>query len=131
MRRPDRHRLADVRPLDRRSSLIGLAAAAHQGWSANIFTMASDMFPKRAVGSVVGLGGMAGAAGSLLSRPSSGYILQHTHNNYLIPFLISGSAYLVALSSSSRRLPPGSSRRPLMGRPSGDKMGPAPTPAGR
>jgi ACS family hexuronate transporter-like MFS transporter len=76
--------------------VIGLAAAAHQGWSANIFTTASDMFPKRAVGSVVGLGGMAGAAGGFLLSPLVGYILQHTHNNYLIPFLISGSAYLVA-----------------------------------
>lgn len=76
--------------------VIGLAAAAHQGWSANIFTTASDMFPKRAVGSVVGLGGMAGAAGGLLLSPLVGYVLQHTHNNYLIPFLISGSAYLVA-----------------------------------
>jgi ACS family hexuronate transporter-like MFS transporter len=54
------------------------------------------MFPKRAVGSVVGLGGMAGATGGLLLSPLIGYILQHTHNNYLIPFLISGSAYLVA-----------------------------------
>ena len=46
--------------------LIGLAAAAHQGWSANIFTIASDTFPRRAVGSVVGIGGMAGAVGGML-----------------------------------------------------------------
>jgi len=76
--------------------VIGLAAAAHQGWSANIFTLASDMFPKRAVGSIVGLGGMAGAAGSLLFAPLVGIILQRSRNNYLIPFLISGSVYLVA-----------------------------------
>jgi ACS family hexuronate transporter-like MFS transporter len=76
--------------------IIGLAAAAHQGWSANIFTLASDMFPKRAVGSVVGLGGMAGAAGSLLFSPFIGLVLQRTHNNYLIPFLISGLVYLLA-----------------------------------
>jgi ACS family hexuronate transporter-like MFS transporter len=76
--------------------IIGLAAAAHQGWSANIFTTASDMFPKRAVGSIVGLGGMAGAAGSLLFSPFIGFILERTHNNYLIPFLVSGSVYLVA-----------------------------------
>src|SRR5262249_15230770 len=43
--------------------LVGLAAAAHQGWSANIFTTSSDMFPRKAVGSVVGIGGMAGAVG--------------------------------------------------------------------
>lgn len=78
--------------------IIGLAGAAHQGWSANIFTTASDMFPKRAVGSVVGLGGTAGAAGGLLFAPFIGYILEHTGNNYLIPFLISGSAYLVAFA---------------------------------
>jgi ACS family hexuronate transporter-like MFS transporter len=78
--------------------IIGLAGAAHQGWSANIFTMASDMFPKRAVGSVVGLGGTAGAAGGLLFAPLVGYVLQHTGNNYLIPFLVSGSAYLLAFA---------------------------------
>jgi ACS family hexuronate transporter-like MFS transporter len=76
--------------------LIALAAASHQGWSANFFTVVSDVFPKRAVGSVVGLGGMAGAAGSLLFSPFIGYILERTHN-YLIPFLISGLAYLAAL----------------------------------
>jgi ACS family hexuronate transporter-like MFS transporter len=78
--------------------VLGLAAAAHQGWSANIFTTASDMFPKRAVGSVVGLGGMAGAAGGFLFSPFIGYVLTRTHNNYLIPFLISGSVYLVAFA---------------------------------
>jgi ACS family hexuronate transporter-like MFS transporter len=77
---------------------IGLAAAAHQGWSANIFTTASDMFPKRAVGSIVGLGGMAGAAGGFLFSPLIGYILTQTPNNYLIPFLISGSVYLLAFA---------------------------------
>jgi ACS family hexuronate transporter-like MFS transporter len=78
--------------------LIGLAAAAHQGWSANIFTTASDMFSKRAVGSIVGLGGMAGAAGGLLFSPFIGFVLERTHNNYLVPFLISGSVYLVAFA---------------------------------
>jgi ACS family hexuronate transporter-like MFS transporter len=78
--------------------VIGLAAAAHQGWSANIFTMASDMFPKRAVGSIVGLGGMAGAAGGLLFSPLIGFILERTHNNYLVPFLVSGSVYLLAFA---------------------------------
>jgi MFS transporter, ACS family, hexuronate transporter len=77
--------------------LIGLAAAAHQGWSANLFTIVSDVFPKRAVGSVVGLGGMAGSVGGLMFAPFIGVVLQTTNNNYLIPFLISGSAYLVAL----------------------------------
>lgn len=76
--------------------LIGLAAASHQGWSANIFTTASDMFPKKAVGSVVGLGGMAGSVGGMVFAASAGYILQWT-GSYLSLFIISGSAYLVAL----------------------------------
>jgi ACS family hexuronate transporter-like MFS transporter len=77
--------------------LIGIAAAAHQGWSANIFTTASDMFPKRAVGSVTGLGGMAGSVGGMLFAPFIGYILEWT-GSYFVPFLISGCAYLVALA---------------------------------
>jgi len=76
--------------------LIGLAAAAHQGWSANLFTTASDMFPKRAVGSVTGLGGMAGSVGGMLFAASAGYILDFT-GSYLTLFIISGSAYLLAL----------------------------------
>jgi MFS transporter, ACS family, hexuronate transporter len=77
--------------------LIGIAAAAHQGWSANIFTTASDMFPKQAVGSVVGIGGMAGAIGGMLIASTVGLILQYTNNNYLSIFIIAGSAYLIAL----------------------------------
>src|SRR5829696_6136991 len=77
-------------------TLISLAAAAHQGWSANIFTMASDMFPRRAVGSVVGIGGMAGSIGGMLIATTVGLILQYTGSYYPI-FLIAGCAYLVAL----------------------------------
>lgn len=77
--------------------LIALAAAAHQGWSANIFTTASDMFPKNAVGSVVGLGGMAGAVGGMILATTAGYILEFT-GSYFILFIISGSAYLLALA---------------------------------
>src|SRR5579864_8356469 len=76
--------------------LIGLAAAAHQGWSCNLFTLASDMFPKRAVASVVGLGGFAGAVGGMLIADGVGHILQWTHS-YVLPFAIAGGAYLVAL----------------------------------
>jgi ACS family hexuronate transporter-like MFS transporter len=76
--------------------LIGLAAAAHQGWSANIFTTASDMFPSRAVGSVVGIGGMAGAIGGMILQPSVGYIRDYT-GSYLDVFIIAASAYIVAL----------------------------------
>ena len=78
------------------TGLIALAAASHQGWSANIFTTASDMFPKKAVGSVVGLGGMAGAIGGMLLSTSAGFLLEWT-GSYLTLFIISGSAYLVAL----------------------------------
>jgi ACS family hexuronate transporter-like MFS transporter len=76
--------------------LIGLAAAAHQGFSANLFTTASDMFPREAVASVVGLGGMAGGIGGMLIAKVVGYVLQAT-GSYLIPFLISGSAYAIAV----------------------------------
>ncbi|HEX6622993.1 MAG TPA: MFS transporter, partial [Pyrinomonadaceae bacterium] len=76
--------------------LIGIAAAAHQGWSANIFTMASDMFPRQAVGSVVGIGGMAGAVGGMLIARLVGEILQRT-GSYVPIFIIAGSAYLAAL----------------------------------
>jgi ACS family hexuronate transporter-like MFS transporter len=77
-------------------ALVSLAAAAHQGWSANIFTFASDMFPRRAVGSVVGIGGMAGSIGGMLIATTVGLILQYT-GSYLPIFIIAGSAYLVAL----------------------------------
>jgi ACS family hexuronate transporter-like MFS transporter len=76
--------------------MIGLAAAAHQGWSANVFTMTSDMFPRHAVGSVVGFGGMAGAIGGMFVSKVVGHILNLTHS-YVIPFIIAGSAYLLAL----------------------------------
>jgi ACS family hexuronate transporter-like MFS transporter len=76
--------------------LIGLAAAGHQGWSANIFTLASDTFPRRAVGSVVGLGGMFGSIGALFIAKVTGYVLQWT-GSYLPMFIIAGSAYLLAL----------------------------------
>lgn len=77
--------------------LIGIAAAAHQGWSANIFTLSSDMFPKQAVGSVVGIGGMFGAIGGMIMSPLVGWILDRT-GSYVPIFIIAGSAYLVALA---------------------------------
>ncbi|HEX7961707.1 MAG TPA: MFS transporter, partial [Terriglobales bacterium] len=76
--------------------VIGLAAAAHQGWSANIFTIASDMFPRRAVGSVVGIGGFGGAVGGMCIASFTGFLLQVT-GSYVPIFLIAGSAYLAAL----------------------------------
>ena len=76
--------------------LFSLAAGAHCGWSANIFTTPSDMFPRSAVGSVTGIGGMAGSVGSILLATFAGYILQMTHS-YASLFAIASSAYLVAL----------------------------------
>jgi ACS family hexuronate transporter-like MFS transporter len=78
-------------------AMISLAAAAHQGWSANLFTLASDMFPRRAVGSVVGIGGFGGAAASIVVSLCVGILLQLSRNNYVPVFMIAGSAYLIAL----------------------------------
>jgi ACS family hexuronate transporter-like MFS transporter len=77
-------------------AIIGVATAAHQGWSANIFTTASDAFPKKAVGSVVGLGSSAGSIGGVIFMTSAGYIVQAT-GSYIVLFIICGSAYLLAL----------------------------------
>jgi ACS family hexuronate transporter-like MFS transporter len=78
--------------------LIGLAAAGHQGFSANLFTLPSDMFPAQAVGSVVGIGGMTGAVGGMLIAKVVGYVLQWS-GSYMVPFFIAGSAYLLALGA--------------------------------
>jgi ACS family hexuronate transporter-like MFS transporter len=75
-------------------ALVGLAMAAHQGWSANAFTLTSDLFPRTAVASVVGIGGMVGALGGVLMQLAAGRIVQHT---YLPLFLYCGSAYGIAL----------------------------------
>ena len=78
-------------------ALIGLATAGHQGWSANVFTLTSDMFPRHAVASVVGIGGFAGAVGGMLIATFTGFLLETT-GSYVIVFLMSGSAYLLALA---------------------------------
>ena len=78
-------------------ALIGLATAGHQGWSANVFTLTSDMFPRRAVASVVGLGGLAGAVGGMLISTFTGFLLDAT-GSYVPVFIMAGSAYLVALA---------------------------------
>ena len=75
--------------------LLGLAAAAHQGWSANLFSTPADMFPRSAVGSVTGIGGMAGSVGGMLLSTSAGYILQFTHS-YASLFALAATVYLVA-----------------------------------
>lgn len=82
--------------------IIGLATAAHQAWSANIFTTSSDMFPKKAVASIVGLGGMAGALGGVTLQFAAGILLEHykglnhIETGYYILFIFCGVAYLTA-----------------------------------
>ena len=76
--------------------LISIAAAAHQGWSANLYTLTSDMFPRKAVGSVVGIGGTGGAVGGMFIAMVVGAILQAT-GSYAPVFIIAGLAYLAAL----------------------------------
>lgn len=77
--------------------LIALAAAAHQGWSANLFTLTSDMFPRRAVGSVVGIGGMGGALSGFVASLGIGAVLQLTGGNYVPLLAIGGCAYVLTL----------------------------------
>lgn len=78
--------------------LIGLAASGHQAWSANIFTLVSDVFPKKATASVVGIGGMVGAAVSMLANLALGSILDNSSKTgYFFAFLIAGSMYLICL----------------------------------
>jgi len=77
-------------------AVVAIAAGAHQGWSANMYTLASDMFPKTAVGSVVGFGSMTGAIGGMFAAKAVGYILQWT-GSYATIFWIASSAYLAAL----------------------------------
>lgn len=84
--------------------LIGIGASAHQAWSANIFTTVSDMFPKKAIGSIVGLGGMAGGIGGVLVSKLGGYLfdyfetLGNIQTGYTIMFVICAVAYLLAWS---------------------------------
>ena len=83
-------------------ALISLAAASHQAWSANIFTTVSDMFPKKAVASVTGIGGFAGSVGGILVAIFTGNLLEfwekqgHIESGYFILFIIAGVAYIIA-----------------------------------
>lgn len=78
-------------------AIIGLATAAHQGWEANLLTLTSDLFPSAAVGSVVGLGGFAGAIAGALVSTGIGYLLQAT-SSYALLFAVAGCMYLIALA---------------------------------
>jgi ACS family hexuronate transporter-like MFS transporter len=75
--------------------LIGIATAAHQGWSANLFATIADLFKKEEVASVVGIGGMLGAIGGMIIATVTGFILEFT-GSYTVPFIMCGSAYLIA-----------------------------------
>lgn len=85
-------------------AIIGLAAAAHQGWSSNLYTMVSDTFPKSSVASVMGIGGAAGAVGGMIMARYVGQVLE-TVGSYVPVFLWAGSAYLVALAIVHLLLP--------------------------
>ena len=74
--------------------LIGVAAAAHQGFSANLFALSGDLFPRRAVGSVVGIGGMCGAIGGMIFQASAGLIVDHFHS--YLPLVCRGGVGLPA-----------------------------------
>ena len=82
--------------------LIGIGASAHQAWSANIFTTVSDMFPQKAIGSVVGIGGMAGGIGGVVMSKLGGALFDyykesgHIQTGYTIMFAICAVAYLIA-----------------------------------
>lgn len=78
-------------------AIIGLATAAHQAWSANLMTLPSDLFPRVAVGSVVGIGGMAGAVGGMLMSKYNGYILD-VFGSYQPIFALACGAYIVAIA---------------------------------
>ena len=76
--------------------IIGVATAAHQGFSANLYTLPCDVFPRCAVGSVVGIGGMIGAVGGMIMAKYAGWVLDKI-GTYTPIFVVAGSAYLLAL----------------------------------
>lgn len=92
-------------------AIIGLAASAHQAWSANIFTTVSDMFPKKAVASVVGIGGMIGAVGGIIIARTAGVLLDHykalgdIKTGYYIMFIICALGYIIAWALFSLLVP--------------------------
>ena len=86
-------------------AIAGLALSAHQGFSSNLYTLVSDTFPRRTVGSVSGLGGTFGYLGTTLYMTATGWILSLTNNNYLPIFIICGSAYLLAFTIIQLTMP--------------------------
>jgi ACS family hexuronate transporter-like MFS transporter len=92
--------------------IIGVAMAAHQAWSANILTTVSDMFPKKSIGAVIGIGGMVGGFGSITVAKTAGALLDYykaqndVQTGYYILFLFCGTAYLIAWFLMFRVLAP-------------------------
>ncbi|NWG14780.1 MAG: MFS transporter [Acidobacteria bacterium] len=79
-------------------ALVALAASAHCGFAANLFTLVSDTIPRKAVSSVVGIGGMAGAVAGMFSAQLIGRVLHYTHNSYIVPFALASAIYLLAVA---------------------------------
>jgi ACS family hexuronate transporter-like MFS transporter len=77
------------------AGLLAIAAAAHQGWSANLFALSADLFPRQTIGSVVGFGGMLGALGGMVMATATGLILEYS-GSYTVPFVVCAFSYLVA-----------------------------------
>lgn len=77
--------------------ILGLATASHQGFSSNLYTLVSDMFPRGAVGSVAGMGGTCGYIGASIFQIFVGYLVVGANPNYVVPFLCASLAYLIAL----------------------------------
>ncbi len=76
--------------------MVGIAAGAHQGWSANLFTLTTDLFPRKAVGSVVGIGSCAGALGGIMLPLYAGKVLDKNPSYYLPMFIVAGVTYVLA-----------------------------------
>jgi MFS transporter, ACS family, hexuronate transporter len=88
--------LGNIHSMASAIAIISVAVAGHQGWSANIFTLASDMFPRSTVGSVTGIAGFGGAVGGLIAAWIVGRVLEQTHS-YSGIFVAAGLAYITAL----------------------------------
>ncbi|QKS01875.1 MFS transporter [Sphingomonas sp. CL5.1] len=95
-------------------AIISVAAAGHQAWSANLFTLPSDMFPRGAIGTVIGLGGAAGGIGGMMIATYTGFVLS-TFGNYGPIFVVAGSVYLIALLIIHLLVPTISANRSLAG----------------
>ena len=96
------------------AALLSVAAAAHQGWSANLFALCADLFPQRMVGSVVGFGGMLGALGGMAMATATGLLLEYT-GSYTVPFLVCAGSYGVAWCVSWLLIGTGAGTRAVAG----------------